>query len=51
MLVAQNLDVEVKHLWSNDFYIELRIVYENRGIEFWVIFVHSSNDAKERQQQ
>lgn len=47
MLVAWNQDVEVKHLWSNDFCMELRIVYENEGAELW-IFVHSSTDAKER---
>lgn len=51
MLVAWNQDVEVKHLCSNDFCMELRIVYENEGAELWVIFVYSSIDAKERQQQ
>lgn len=34
MLVSWNQDVEVKHFWGNDFCMELRIVYEQEGVEF-----------------
>lgn len=51
LLVAWNQEIEVKQLWSNDFCMELRVIYEQEESETWVIFVHASTDTKERQQQ
>lgn len=51
MLVAWTQKVKVKQLWMNEFCMELRSEMESEGADFWIIFVHASTEAKERQQQ
>lgn len=37
MLVDWNQDIEMKHLWGNNFCMQPRIVYEQDGVKFWII--------------
>lgn len=50
IVVAWRQNVEIKHMWKNECYMELRVESE-QGENFQVIFVHASTNAKERQRQ
>lgn len=51
MLVAWSQRVEIKHRWTNEFCVELRLKYESESTDVWVIFVHECTDVNERHQQ
>lgn len=50
-MVAWSERVEIKHQWTNEFCVELRIKYENESTDTWVMFVYRSTYVKERHQQ
>lgn len=48
MLAAWNQNVDVKHVWTNDFCMEMRVNSEAEEGDTWVIFSYASTDAIER---
>lgn len=51
MLQSWSNRVDIKHIWMNDFCIEVKIECQGENVEIWLIFVYRSTDSKERQEQ
>lgn len=51
MLLAWFNRIDIKHLWMNDFCIEMRIECARENAEVWLIFVYRKTNSKKRQEQ